>query len=652
MHCQPSNKGITSELNSTIVLLLANEIFEGEWERVENISSISILGNSDVSGTLYAQFSIDSINVNRTIQLSDGDDTDFGVHSLTAVAKYFRVRFVNGFVNQSSFYIQTVYNEGSRVALTTSRLNQSIGDYSDVLNTRSVIVGQNQVGIYSNVQLDLNGRLKISNGITTNTGESIDVTYYAVEQNTFLYGLQNNPQKDLQFIASGGSISTNTGNNIILAVNTTVGSYAVERSKRVLKYRHGMSNIIRISGKFSPGVTNSLQFIGVGTAESDLYFCMNGPTFGVRRSYNGRLQIVKLTITAASTGVESLTIILNGVIFNILTSAAGGLINFTAHQIEIGGTGAVSYTGWAIEHYTNTVTFIARSVGERNGLYSFTNNTGGGTAAASFTTLATGMSLQTEFVPQNSWNGNSPMIQSLDPISYNNLYEIEYLWFGSANILFKVYNYETGQYEIVHTMSFSNLSSQYSLSTPNMYAQLGIASLGSTTAMSLTSSGYFMATMGCINIQRLPKSAIAASKSISASTETVILSIQNRQQINGFSNQCEMILNDLSIAADGNRPVILKVILNPTTLGANTTTNYTNFQYVDQNYSLLGYDTTATTYSGGTILFQEIIPKNVGIQLQLFENEYFLDRDDIIVFSVFSTQANVVDLSLTVCMDY
>lgn len=648
----PYNSGKQSIYNSSTTVLTAGSTFLGAWEDITNYGSISVLCIADVSGTLYAQFSIDGLQIDRDIQLSDGTTIDMGIHSLIPIASYFRVKVVNGGVNQASFRLQTIYNEHARIAQPTARLAQTISDYSDVLNCRSVIVAQNQNGVYNNVQADLNGALKISDGITVANGESLTLTYNPVAQNSYFMGITDNPQQIQQFITSGGTVSPGTdGNNIDISIDNTVGAYAIQRGKRVLKYRYGLANLIRMSAKFTAGVANSLQFIGVGNAQSDLYFAMSGTQFGVRRSYGGLLHKVRLTMSAAASGVESLTITLNSVAFNISVSNAGGAISFTAHQIEIGGTGATVYTGWNLEHFGNTITFIADSVGARGGTYSFVNNTGGGTAAGTFTTLKTGANLTTEFVAQADWNGPSPMKNTLDPVNYYNLYEIEYSWHGISNILFKVYNPDVGKYEVVHTMKFANTSAIYSLTSPNMYPQFGVASLGSSTPLTLFESGFFTSILGNVDIKSFPNSSISNSRTLSAGVEAVALVITNRLQVNGYSNQSEIFLNNISLASDGNRAVLVKCIKNPTTLSADTTANYTNTQYVDENYSLVGYDTTSLTYTGGTELFRFIIGKADTLFADLFNNKYYLARDDVIIFTALSAQTNTFDISCTLIND-
>ncbi len=640
-------ESVQSSLNSSTIPLASAATYTGTWEK-NNHPDVGVSLQTDNAGTLYFDFSPDGVNVN-TFPTS-GFTIASGVHEFhiaRKLARFFRIRLVNASGAQSYLRLYTYYGSFGQPSIP---LNQTIAADADSTLSRAVITAENPLGSFVSVPAALNGALKISNGATSIYGESIKVEYFPVIQTSHFYGISVNQQLGTTFSSGGGAIAANTaGNAAVLSIGTGVGDYIVYRSKRVLKYRHGYGAVARVSYKFAAGVANSLQFCGVGNSVSDLYFCYSGASFGVRRSHSGLLHVVKLTITAAAAGAESITIRLNTVAFTIALTNAGGATAFTAHQVEIGGTGAVAWTGWDVEHIGSTIYFLGDSVGARSGTYSFVNNTGGGTAAGTFTTEKVGAALSSDFVAQADWNGNSPMVANLDPLE-NNLYSIWYSWFGSSNIEFRVYNPDSGDFETVHTERYSNgEDANYSLSNANLYIQNGIASLGSTTAMTNTTTGCFGGILGLPNIQKQPKASASNSVSIAANTETVILLIQNRLQINGFPNQSELLLKSISAAGDGNRPVVIKIIKNPTTISANTTSDYTSLTLFS-TAGLLLYGTNTRTYTGGQILKQFLVPKDDGVILD-FDDEFFLARDDTFVITATSTAVNVVDVAATFLSD-
>ena len=588
----------------------------------------------------------DGSNIVRTITVPYSTANSFELFSAPAFSDFVQYKFTNDSgSNQTNFHFET------KVLL--SALSPQILDLEAFISpsmtsqlNRSVIVAKKPDDTYVNVGSTDNGALKVQTGITDTFGQQITSSYTPLVQSYYNYGVPTHSQLYREFKSGGGTIASNTeGNAIDLSISTAIGDFAVSRSRRVMKYYAGFSNVIRINATFDGNaVANSLQFAGVGNAESDLYFCYSGANFGIRRSTGGLLEVRKLTITGASTGTETATVTLNGTAYSVNLINAGGDVNFTAHQVEVGN----AYGGlWNIDHIGDTVIFVASDVGARSGTYSFSSASATGT----FSQTKAGSALTTTFVPQGSWNGSSDMVSNLDPTQAN-MYSIRYSWYGSGNIYYDVMNPSTGEYENVHYESFANTTTDYSLSAPNLFIQRGIASLGSTTALSMSSSGSFGATIGNINLNKAPIYGITSTKSISSNTETNLITISNRRTINGYANQSEIYLDDLSFVADGNKSVEFRVILNPTSVSANTTGDYHSYQYINESESLTIYDTSSLTYTGGTTLFTFLVAKTGGLEKDLADKEIYLAPGDEIVISALSTNASDVEVAVELREDF
>lgn len=647
-----SKSGVLSSANSTILNLSAAQSFTGLYENVEDFSSVSVLVFINTAGgeagTLSLTLSPDTTSTRtKSFLINSGNSS---VHTLSIVSKYFRVSLSADQGTSCTGTIQTIYHYYRQAGLI-SYIGETLTDYNDATITRAVITAQDTSGTFQNVKADLKGALKISNGITGIYGEAIGIQYTPYVQTSHFYGIATQSQQHILYTNNGSATASANGDSVELAITTDVNAYVVLRDRRVIKYRHGYGNIVRVGCTFDTPVVGSLQFCGVGSAICDLYFAYSGTTFGVRRSTGGRLQIYALTVTAAATG-GTITITLNNTAFIITLSNAGGSIPFTAHEIEIGGTTGESYTSWTTEHVGDTVYFIAGAVGARGDIndYGVTLDT----EAALTTTeamTATGAALNTTFVSQASWNGPSPMVTSLDPTKAN-LYEIQYTWFGTANIEFKVYNPDTAIFENVHTMTFANSGTDYSLTQANMYIQRGLYSITSTTALTMTSSGSFGATLGTFDLNKSPKATASRSTySLPAATEEVVLTLQCARQLNGFTTNSEVLLREITIATDGNRPVLIKVIRNPDTLSANTTSDYTSLIYFSETDNLLTYDIVTKTYTGGRIIRQFIVPKNGGSTIDLRSDDLFMASGDKIIITAFSTAVNTVDVSVVTISD-
>jgi len=498
--------------------------------------------------------------------------------------------------------------------------NETFSDTTDFIHVQSTLTGQDTSGTYNNVKVNSDGKLQAISGKQTIFGETIIAPYTPVFQNYSPYGIISD-QLYTKYTATGGTVSANDdGVEVDYNITTSVGSYAILRSKKVLKYRPGFSNLIRTSARFDTPVANSLQFSGVGNAGSDLYFAYNGTDFGVRHSTGGLGETRMLTLTAAATGIETATITVNDVVFTANLTNALGTIAFSAHQVETGAT----YTGWNIEHIGNTIVFSGGSVGSRAGTYSFSS----ATAVGTFSQIMEGAALTTINITQANWNGDSTMKTLLDPTK-NNLYEIEYSWFGSSNIYFRVYNPYIGLYETVHTLTFANVNTAPSMNQPNLYYQHGLASLGSTTAMTNTSTCALGCTTGIIDL-RYPISSYFTSKAIASGVETNILVIKNRNTVNGYANQSEIYITKMTIINESNKPTIIKITRNPTSTSADIVTDYNAYTYVNQTQSLILTDVVSNTYTGGQVLETFYVNKdgsltlNFEFRLQMYQSEEFV----------------------------
>lgn len=482
------------------------------------------------------------------------------------------------------------------------------------------------------------GKASVSGFNSTIFGDGRTVNYTPIIQNYAPYGTINN-QLYTMIQATGGTITSHTnGIEIELKTANSIGSYAVLRSKKILKNRPGLTNIYRGSVKFDTPVALSLQFTGLGNAGGDLYFAYTGTVFGVRHSTDGRAEIRKLTINNISTSNQDLTITLDGVAYIISITDSSSKV-FTTYQISI-----YVFPGWLVESIDDSIYFISRSVGPRNGSYSCTST---GDMTCNFEQLATGTVLNTTIIPQGSWNGTSDMIINLDPLK-NNLYEIEYTCFGASSINFKVVNPASGEFEIVHTLTFANTSSSPSLTQPNLFIQEGVASLGATTPLIVTSSSSFAATMGPIQNQ-ISMFSIHVEKSIISNTETVLISIKNRVQLNKYVNHGEIKLKKITIAVNGSKSVKVNIYKNPTTLSAGTITDFINYQYIDENNALGLYNTDSNTFTGGILIDTFYIGKESSI---IITDNIILNQFDTVFITAFSTTTNVVDVSVSLVDDF
>ena len=131
--------------NSTTTALAGNATFTGTVEDVSQYSSLSVsyyIVPSTATGNIFVQFS------NVASPFYPVSNTVTPVTSLTAngftldttmTAQFFRVSYINDSAAQTTFMIQSIYHPQARIAVKSDRLAVAMNNYTDLLNTRSVV---------------------------------------------------------------------------------------------------------------------------------------------------------------------------------------------------------------------------------------------------------------------------------------------------------------------------------------------------------------------------------------------------------------------------------------------------------------------------------------------------------------------------------
>jgi hypothetical protein len=146
----PPGTANVSVANSTTTALGANQTFAGTPEDVSQYASLSVsyyVQPPTATGNIFVQFS------NVASPFYPVSNTVTPVTSLTAngftldttmTAQFFRVSYINDSTPQTAFMIQANYHPQARVAVKSDRLAVAMSNFTDLLNTRSVVAGQTQ----------------------------------------------------------------------------------------------------------------------------------------------------------------------------------------------------------------------------------------------------------------------------------------------------------------------------------------------------------------------------------------------------------------------------------------------------------------------------------------------------------------------------
>lgn len=594
-----------SILNGTTTPLAGGATYTGTWENVSSFASI-VLGCSTtagVSGTVTAQFSQDGSTVSESAGPWEFDTSGtIGVpKGLVPTAKWFRVVVSNTDSDpQLALGLQVLLHPSAKISIPTSRPEQSIDDNSDLINTRSILTGQQPSGNYANVRVTSENHLAVAvREPLTAFGELVTISPTPRVALDFVYGLINT---DTETLLSGTTGAQATVNRALLSCEcgTALGGYAVVRSRRLVRYRPGQATRIRFTAAFPTGIINYLGAAGAFNTEDALLVAQHGSTFGLLRRIAGAAHITRLTVTAGSSGVETVTVRLNGVNFSFATS---GVLSTQALAHAIAANGS-AYTGWtsSVSPQANgsTVTFIQGTPGATSGTFTLTST---GTAAGTFATLQTGIANDstTGFIPQTQWNvdrldgSNSVYNPSgilLDPTKLN-VYELNIPYLGGGPISLRILG-PHGTFVLCHRIEYPNAYTVPSFKNPTFRIGWISSSLGSTTNKTVTGASCAGFIDGLLTSVRDPY----AAKNINyaaTTTEGIALAVRVRGEYSNLLNFRENIMQQINAACEtANRIINCRIVLNPTIVGTPV------WSYVDQSNSSSEYTTTTgLTVTGG-----------------------------------------------------
>ena len=128
-----SGTGVQSSVNTSVIPVSASGTFTGEWEQ-NNQADVMVSLQTDTSGTLYFEFSVDGTNA--SVFPIEGFEVTSGIHEFHTAVKgprYFRVRFVNDAFTPTYMRLYTYFGQ---FRSPSTPLNASLQIDSDGVATR------------------------------------------------------------------------------------------------------------------------------------------------------------------------------------------------------------------------------------------------------------------------------------------------------------------------------------------------------------------------------------------------------------------------------------------------------------------------------------------------------------------------------------
>lgn len=445
-----------------------------------------------------------------------------------------------------------------------------------------------------------------------------------------------NINTDIWEIRNNNGSSSVANNMANLSTGAVANQSSTILSRVPIKYNPGQGALCRFTALYTTGVANSTQYTGTGTEMDGYFFGYNGDTFGILRRQGGKPETRRLEITTKASEIDSITITLDGDT-KAVDVTNGADVTVTANEIAATDFSDVG-DGWEVHAMGDKVFFTSYHDGAKTGTYSLTDAT---SAAGTFIRSLAGAITTETIITQSSWNkdkcdGTGPSGITCD-FTKGNVFEIRYQWLGFGSIEFGIENPSTGLFTLVHRIEYANANTIPSVDNPTLplYASVHNVSNNSDIVLKIGSMAGF--TEGRDALKGLPHSLTVEKAGVTA-TETPIMTIHAHDIYQGTINRVRGRFTLGSVSIDGNKPGIVRLTLNPTLVGS-------SFSPLNSNTSVMHIDTSATSLSGGTLIFAEGIPKAGSTSIDLDKLGIDLVAPDFLTLSIQATGANIDTVS-------
>lgn len=406
-------------------------------------------------------------------------------------------------------------------------------------------------------------------------------------------------------------------------------------SRIAVKYNAGQGGLWRGTAVFSTPAANSTQYIGIGTSSEGYFFGYNGTAFGILRRQGGSPEIRTLTVTTKSSHVDTITITLDGDAEATVSVTNGADTTVTANEIA-----AHDYSdlgkGWQAHSMGANVIFESYNAASKTGTYSLGDAT---SAVGSFAQSVAGVAPTETIVAQTSWSEDKAAGAEILPsltFTNGNVFEIRYQWLGFGAIEFYIEQPSTGKFVLVHRIEYANANTIPSLDNPTLPTCMAVANTSNTSDIVLQSASMMGGIEGKDTQEGILNTVIAQTTGI-GTTETAVLSVHNHTVYQSKINRVRVSPEELGVTIEvsaANKPGILRIRRNPTLVGA-------SFSAIDASTSVMRKDTSATTVTGGDLLFAQSITEDKPLTFDLSKKTGKLEPGETITVSLEATNGTV-----------
>lgn len=420
-----------------------------------------------------------------------------------------------------------------------------------------------------------------------------------------------------------------------LSTGAAANQSAILESRVPIKYNPGQGGLVRFTTVYTTGVAGSTQCHGIGSTSDGYFFSYSGDTFGVMRRYGGSTEFQTLTITTASSTIESVTVTLNGVAASVPVTDSG-VISTTANEIaafDFSDTG----TGWSATAHGDEVHFISFAAEVMAGAFTVA----GTSIVGAFVQTIAGVAPTEDFIAQSAWNkdvmdGSGLSGMTLDQ-TMGNVYQIRYQWLGYGSIFFYIEDTDTGRFTLVHQIKYAGTSTVPSVNNPSLPLHMEARNVANTSDIvmySASMAGFVEGSQDGAH-SHIGTSVTAAYTS---AAETPIITIRNKHHFQGVTNRSSTNIIIASVATDGTKSAILRFKAGATLTGA-------AFTDVSTAISPMSVDTSATAVSGGQEQFAVALAKVDSEVIDVAAVSFSLEAGDYLTLTCQSASNTIVTVS-------
>lgn len=477
--------------------------------------------------------------------------------------------------------------------------------------------------------------------MTTAFGELSVAEVTPVIQAAAQYGLGSKTRT----IASGtGASAGANGDSLFYCTSgTTANNFASVFSKRAVSYKSGQGLMGEFTAVFDTPVTGQEQRAGLITATDAYNFGYNGTAFGIYYIHHGQQEIRELQVTGAAGGSENATVQVDG--NNYTVPLTTGTVQHNATEIADSLNGEAALALWEFQQIDDTVVARTITASVVSGAFSFTS----ATATATWSQVAAGAAPTETFIAQADWNGDSDPSQwtditgdasPFDP-KKGNVYKIQTQYLGFGNIFFWIECPCLGEFVLVHTLEYANAYTVPTVSNPTFRIGWVVGNNAGTTSMTLQGATYALFIEGKRVFTEPGHSQFNEKTGISTAI-TNLLSIKVREVFGTKVNLSSVIPKIISVSTDSAKGAVAYVNLNADVAGEQ------NWQYHDENESVVIYDTAGTTVTNGQNIFTELVPAVGALEIDIEKLNLEMNPNDTLTIAIQKLGASTHDAAASI----